>query len=879
MRRQSTSADSFAARSATAVNETAADTSQDATSQRSFARSASAISDGSIDTLQLPAPRTSRLGAKDRIARIYRKFNPEKLSQLPTMLARYKDREDILLRACIHKYGECDSDSGDTPHVSPQAEADTRRSDVEDTAKVARLRRALSVTLSPSSSADNAHFDTALRASRKTTEERIRRIYAKNAPSKLQFVDSALAENVGNETQLLKAVVRKYGEPLSDDDDCRDVGQAASSTFEQTRRSPDAFRSYSASYEREPSVQLQLASPSFAKNPPGERTLTTSDAAFLDPSTATVNSGSVGADLAGILPTGLSTPTAQRNRLLQCSLRVVAIVRTVELDNPNGSISTKASNWIKSTGETELHKSSIFGNGLSTTEAVKQTGAIWKERILLFESCFDGWTLTVLKPRIGKQPHVKAVLNLNNGSPALKNFRPDNGRRTFSLRFRTTIDTKTGGVSREVEVPLVASLQVNGSYLDFACRNLKTMTLTYEIVARILHSGARLKQLATLFVMPFSRDEEFTVVLPNLIMRARIAIEVASKEISLLFKGDAQQVGIGANVSTTPAAPQGKLRLYIALVPENAPPTLSMDKRSLGVWLVMSADAGSKTPTAYRLCMVSCAMRPATPEVTPSPALIDLQSRLAATVRFFLDCMSAVDSVEAHSSRDAVATASSVPSPFAIPGGSVATASSVSSLSVIAGNSVTSNPVTEKSTLEVQTKATEPPVSIVMQSAKISRETSPVLSEPVLVASRPAPSVSASPRQATALVAASTESRQIQPEPSPRTPPNRQVSSDNDAWLRQGAAILMATEVFARDQLVELATDAWRSLRLQLKHGVVITAKLCAAHQHVTTHSNQAISPAGWAPLSPVTVHQVLAKSQLSVVREVMMKRGISFPR
>lgn len=89
----------------------------------------------------------------------------------------------------------------------------------------------------------------------------------------------------------------------------------------------------------------------------------------------------------------------------------------------------------------------------------------------------------------------------------------------------------------------------------------------------------------------------------------------------------------------------------------------------------------------------------------------------------------------------------------------------------------------------------------------------------------------------------------------------------------------MATEVFARDQLVELATDAWRSLRLQLKHGVVITAKLCAAHQHVTTHSNQAISPAGWAPLSPVTVHQVLAKSQLSVVREVMMKRGISFPR
>jgi hypothetical protein len=128
----------------------------------------------------------SPLSHKDRLAALYAKYDPEKVSQVDSTLAKYAGKEEQMLKALVKKYGP-----EPTPPATPRVPASP--------AAPAPSAAAASGSPQQTPRADLSHRD------------RVKALYDKYDPEKSATTDATLAKYAGKEEQLIKALVKKYG--------------------------------------------------------------------------------------------------------------------------------------------------------------------------------------------------------------------------------------------------------------------------------------------------------------------------------------------------------------------------------------------------------------------------------------------------------------------------------------------------------------------------------------------------------------------------------------------------------------------------------------------------------------------------------------------
>jgi hypothetical protein len=197
------------------VGKYGAEPASDASPSASPSRSGGAASSASAAS---PAPKASH---RDRIVAMFTKYAPHRLDSVDGVLVKYKGSEETIIEALVSKYGPepaveaatSQAEGGETP-ASPASPADSN---------FAPADRPPSRQLTPRSGHTPAAGATPLRSTTPRTtasvpkmtkeqyQEKIKAIYEKYAPDKVDKIDTVMAKYEGAEDSLLAALITKYG--------------------------------------------------------------------------------------------------------------------------------------------------------------------------------------------------------------------------------------------------------------------------------------------------------------------------------------------------------------------------------------------------------------------------------------------------------------------------------------------------------------------------------------------------------------------------------------------------------------------------------------------------------------------------------------------
>lgn len=127
---------------------------------------------------------------EEKVTKLYQKYNPSKISQIPQLMEKYAGREEELIRRIINKYGRHEENESTDNYITT-AVADDISSDVAEEEEEQEEQKEEYNVL-------------------QYVENRILQIYKVHNPERIVDIPLLMRDNKGREIELLKRIIAKY---------------------------------------------------------------------------------------------------------------------------------------------------------------------------------------------------------------------------------------------------------------------------------------------------------------------------------------------------------------------------------------------------------------------------------------------------------------------------------------------------------------------------------------------------------------------------------------------------------------------------------------------------------------------------------------------
>jgi hypothetical protein len=144
---------------------------------------------------------------RDRVAALYAKYAPDKVSSVDKTMEKYAGAEEQLIDALVKKYGPEPSPS----EGSAAGGNDALQPSASQAVAAAKTPDPPSPVAAPTSPAPAQGTAAPAVASGSSYRDRVAAMYAKYAPDKVSTVDKTMEKYAGAEEQLIDALVKKHG--------------------------------------------------------------------------------------------------------------------------------------------------------------------------------------------------------------------------------------------------------------------------------------------------------------------------------------------------------------------------------------------------------------------------------------------------------------------------------------------------------------------------------------------------------------------------------------------------------------------------------------------------------------------------------------------